>query len=128
MRKSSAAADARIRAAITAANRSDLLDTGPYGWVLAAADVCVTDVSSVAHDWKAMGKPLFITVPASTTIEPVSQSTYEGATPVGKGEVPRITELLLAAAGPPTSTGATPGPTSSPTAFIDGISRVLEFS
>jgi hypothetical protein len=128
MRKSSAAADARIRAAITAANRSDLLDNGPYGWVLAAADVCVTDISSVAHDWIAMGKPLFITVPSSTTIEPVSQSAYDGATPVGTGEVPRIAELLLAAAGPASSTAATPRSTSSPTAFIDGVSRVLEFS
>jgi CDP-Glycerol:Poly(glycerophosphate) glycerophosphotransferase len=127
VRKASAAADARIRAAITASNRSDLVDTGEYGWVLAAADVCVTDVSSVAHDWRAMGKPLFITVPSSTTIAPVPQSAYDGATPVGVNEAPHIAELCLAAGERKSGSGTagTPAPTSSPAAFIDGVSRVL---
>ncbi|MDQ1572934.1 MAG: hypothetical protein QOH44_493 [Actinomycetota bacterium] len=126
MRKSTAAADARIRAAISAANRSDLVDTGAYGWVLAAADVCVTDISSVAHDWSAMNKPLFVTVPSSTAIGPVPQSAYDGATPVGANQATHIAEMLVTATGPGPNTAATPAPTSSPTAFIEGVSRVLE--
>jgi hypothetical protein len=129
MRKSSAAADARIRAAIAAANRSDLVDTGEYGWVLGVADACVTDISSVAHDWRSMGKPLFVTVPSSTNIGPVPQSAYDGATPVGAVEAAHIAELILAAtdAKPESGTAATPLPSGSPTAFIDGVSRVLEY-
>lgn len=40
-------------------------DRTPFGWHLAAADVCITDVSAVAYDWLATGKPLMITRPAS---------------------------------------------------------------
>jgi CDP-Glycerol:Poly(glycerophosphate) glycerophosphotransferase len=60
VRPASAAADARLRRTIAAVNRGDLVDVGPYGWALAVADVCVTDVSSVAHDIDALGKPLLI--------------------------------------------------------------------
>jgi CDP-Glycerol:Poly(glycerophosphate) glycerophosphotransferase len=43
-----------------------LVDTGAYGWQWAFADACVTDVSSVAYDWLATGKPLVVTEPTST--------------------------------------------------------------
>ncbi len=55
---------------IAAANRSDagalhVADTtGPFGWQVDAARVCVTDVSAVAYDWLATGKPLVVTRPA----------------------------------------------------------------
>ena len=55
---------------IAAANRSDagaehVADTsGPFGWQVDAAQVCVTDVSAVAYDWLATGKPLVVTLPA----------------------------------------------------------------
>lgn len=55
---------------IAAANRSDagaghVADTsGPFGWQVDAADVCITDVSAVAYDWLATGKPLVVTRPA----------------------------------------------------------------
>ena len=42
-----------------------LVDDGPYGWQWAFADACVTDVSSVAYDWLATGKPLVVTEPVS---------------------------------------------------------------
>ena len=54
---------------VEAANRSDagahhVADTsGPFGWQVDAADVCVTDVSAVAYDWLATGKPLVVTRP-----------------------------------------------------------------
>lgn len=55
---------------IAAANRSDagalhVADTtGPFGWQVDAAQVCVTDISAVAYDWLATGKPLVVTRPA----------------------------------------------------------------
>jgi hypothetical protein len=62
---------AAIVAKLEAANAADpgakhLVDTdSPFGWHLAAADVCVCDVSAVAFDWLATGKPLLLTEPAS---------------------------------------------------------------
>lgn len=36
-----------------------------FGWQLTAADACVTDISAVAFDWLATGKPLVLTEPVS---------------------------------------------------------------
>ena len=44
-----------------------LVDTGPYGWQWDFADACVTDLSSVAYDWLATGKPLVVTEPAASS-------------------------------------------------------------
>ncbi len=60
VRAASSEADARLRRALATANRGDVVDTGDYGWALTAADVCVTDVSSVVHDIQALGKPLLL--------------------------------------------------------------------
>ena len=49
-----------------------LIDSGPYGWQWAFADACVTDLSSVAYDWLATGKPLVVT-------EPVAGDAYRPA-------------------------------------------------
>jgi hypothetical protein len=66
VRAASADADARLRRKIDAAHRGDVVDVGEYGWALDAADVCITDVSSVAHDFAALGKPLLIAAPAAS--------------------------------------------------------------
>ena len=61
----------RIRRLIRSANRADpaaghLWDTASgFGWQLAACDVCITDISAVAYDWLATGKPLLVTQPSS---------------------------------------------------------------
>ncbi|GAA4834540.1 CDP-glycerol glycerophosphotransferase family protein [Luteimicrobium xylanilyticum] len=47
-----------------------MVDTeSAFGWHLAAADVCVCDISAVAFDWLATGKPLLLTEPASPEAE-----------------------------------------------------------
>ena len=57
------------------ANRADpkaahLANTdGPFGWQVDACDVCVTDVSAVAYDWLATGKPLLLTRPSEPRAE-----------------------------------------------------------
>ena len=57
-------ADAEIRRLLRGTDA--LVDTGPYGWQLGFADVCITDVSSVAYDWLATGRPLLVTEPEAT--------------------------------------------------------------
>lgn len=52
------------------ANRTDpgaehMVDTDtPFGWHLASAHACVCDISAVAFDWLATGKPLLLTEPS----------------------------------------------------------------
>ncbi|HWJ85271.1 MAG TPA: CDP-glycerol glycerophosphotransferase family protein, partial [Cellulomonas sp.] len=59
-----AAADERIRAIVVAAGPGNRVDTGsdPYR-TFEAADVLVTDVSAIAFDWLATGRPLVVTIP-----------------------------------------------------------------
>ena len=66
-------ADAALRAALAADGDRHLLDTGPYGWQWRFADHCITDVSAVAYDWLATGKPLVITAPAEGAYRPASR-------------------------------------------------------
>jgi len=78
VRPTSAAADARIRRTITLANRGDIVDTGEYGWSLSVADCCVADVSSVAFDARALGKPVLVTVPTNASVPPISDAALAG--------------------------------------------------
>jgi hypothetical protein len=69
------AVHAEIVAKLEAANAADpaaqhVVDTeSAFGWHLRAADVCVCDISAVAFDWLATGKPLLLTEPASPEAE-----------------------------------------------------------
>ncbi len=69
------AANEEILRMLREANRADpaaahLADTdGPFGWQVDACDVCVTDVSAVAYDWLATGKPLLLTRPSEPRAE-----------------------------------------------------------
>jgi hypothetical protein len=65
-------ADKTIRTLLARAGSRHLVDRNGYGWQWDFADVCITDVSAVAYDWLATGKPLVITEPAATAYRPVS--------------------------------------------------------
>jgi hypothetical protein len=67
-----ARADRAIRQRLKAAGDRHLIDQGEYGWQWAFADACVTDVSAVAYDWLATGKPLVVTAPAAGAHQPDS--------------------------------------------------------
>jgi hypothetical protein len=67
-----AAADRRIRELLGRAGDDHLVDTGRYGWQWTFADACVTDVSAIAYDWLATGKPLVVTEPAPSATRPRS--------------------------------------------------------
>ncbi|WP_190265011.1 CDP-glycerol glycerophosphotransferase family protein [Glutamicibacter nicotianae] len=40
-------------------------ESAQWGWQWSAADICITDISAVAYDYLATGKPMFITEPVS---------------------------------------------------------------
>lgn len=67
-----AAADVEIRKLLAADGDRHLVDLGPYGWQWRFADHCITDVSAVAYDWLATGRPLVITEPAAEAYRPES--------------------------------------------------------
>jgi hypothetical protein len=65
-------AERAIERAIANANRRDpaaghLIDrSSSWGWQTQAADWCICDISSVAYDWVATGKPLLVAETTST--------------------------------------------------------------
>jgi hypothetical protein len=65
-------ADKAVRALLARAGDRHLVDRGGYGWQWDFADACITDVSAVAYDWLATGKPLVITEPAPSAYRPIS--------------------------------------------------------
>ncbi|MCW2809853.1 MAG: hypothetical protein JWP61_311 [Friedmanniella sp.] len=67
-----ARADRAVRDLLHRAGDRHLVDEGGYGWQWDFADACVTDVSAVAYDWLATGKPLVITEPAPGAYRPPS--------------------------------------------------------
>jgi len=66
------AADRAIRTLLAKEGDRHLVDRDGYGWQWEFADACVTDISAVAYDWLATGKPLVITEPAQTAYRPAS--------------------------------------------------------
>jgi hypothetical protein len=126
VRRSVAAADARIRSGISTSGGTDIVDTGEYGWVLDAADVCVTDVSSVAHDWRGTGKPLFVVAPSSATVNPLPDSAFAGATILRAVDAARVPKLIAAIELSHRPSVANHNGT--PSAFIDAVTAVLEIA
>lgn len=53
------------RANATSSARLLFDDTAHWGWQWAKSDVCITDISAVAYDFLATGKPMFVTTPIS---------------------------------------------------------------
>jgi hypothetical protein len=65
-------ADKAVRALLARTGDRHLVDRDGYGWQWDFADACITDVSAVAYDWLATGKPLVITEPAQSAYRPIS--------------------------------------------------------
>jgi hypothetical protein len=66
-------ADKRIRSLLAKSGDRHLVDRDGYGWQWDFADACITDISAVAYDWLATGKPLVITEPAPSAYRPPSR-------------------------------------------------------
>jgi hypothetical protein len=65
-------ADRTVRSLLAEAGDRHLVDRESYGWQWDFADACITDVSAVAYDWLATGKPLVITEPSPSAYRPPS--------------------------------------------------------
>ena len=65
-------ADRTVRSLLAKAGDRHLVDRESYGWQWDFADACITDVSAVAYDWLATGKPLVITEPSPSAYRPAS--------------------------------------------------------
>lgn len=89
-----AAADRRVRALVEAAGAPHVVDTGPYGWQLAEADVAVVDISSVAYDWLATGKPMLLTVPVDPQARPTPSALLDLAPRLGVEDAARAAERV----------------------------------
>lgn len=59
----------RIIELIQRAEDGHLVDYSPFGWQPKVADLMITDVSAVAYDWLATGKPLILTRPEEPRAE-----------------------------------------------------------
>ncbi len=97
-----ASADAALRSLVRGAAAEDPggwhhVDTSPE-WEARAetADVLVCDVSAVAADWLATGRPLVVTVPSATSAVVESDGVLDVATGLTASEAGRASEVVLA--------------------------------
>lgn len=65
-----------------------------FGWHLAAADECIADISAVAFDWLATGKPLVLTEPDNDEAE-IDRQGIAGTLPMlAKDQAASIVSVL----------------------------------
>ncbi len=133
------AAHEEVLRLIRAANAADagaqhLADlAGPFGWQVDAADVCVTDISAVAYDWLATGKPLVVTRPAEPRAELPESGLVRELTLLDASDAGRGAEVVAAAVRHPDDVHAalvrhyfgdtTPG--ASMSRFLAACSRIV---
>ncbi len=80
--------------------------TGPFGWQVDAADVCVTDISAVAYDWLATGKPLLVTRPAEPRAELPESGLVRELELLDAADAPRTAEVVDSVVAHPDETHA----------------------
>jgi hypothetical protein len=92
------AADKTIRTLLASHGDRHLVDREGYGWQWDFADACITDISAVAYDWLATGKPLVITEPAPTAYRPPS-ALLDAVPLLSAAEAPEVTSKIRALQG-----------------------------
>ncbi|WP_454131921.1 CDP-glycerol glycerophosphotransferase family protein [Microbacterium lacticum] len=109
------AANARIIAAIAAANEADatahhVYDAGPeLGWQLAAADVAVVDISAMVYDRLAADKPLMVTRPVDPEALIDTHGYLSEAEWLTADQAPRIVDEAARLQGEPAAVAALEG-------------------
>jgi CDP-Glycerol:Poly(glycerophosphate) glycerophosphotransferase len=96
-------ADRAIRDLLTKAGDRHLIDREGYGWQWEFADACITDVSAVAYDWLATGKPLVITEPAPSAYRPPS-ALLDSVELLSAAEAPEVLSRILTLQSDPAAT------------------------
>lgn len=90
------AADARVRARLEAAG--GFIDTTPsVGWQFAEADACLAEMSSVAFDWLATGKPLALIRPVDRRADTIPGGLLDRADAVAADHAAEAVTSLLSA-------------------------------
>ncbi len=79
---------------------------GGFGWQLAASDVAVMDISAVAYDWLATGKPLLVTRPAEPRAALPESGLVRELTLFDASDAGRAPEIIDAAVAHPDATHA----------------------
>jgi hypothetical protein len=79
---------------------------GGFGWQLAASDVAVMDISAVAYDWLATGKPLLVTRPAEPRAALPESGLVRELTLFDASDARRAPEIIDAAVAHPDATHA----------------------
>ena len=79
---------------------------GGFGWQLAASDVAVMDISAVAYDWLATGKPLLVTRPAEPRAALPESGLVRELTLFDAADAGRAPEVVDAAVAHPDATHA----------------------
>jgi hypothetical protein len=139
-KREAAAAHAEIVKVLRDANAADptaghVVDLeGGFGWQLAASDVAVMDISAVAYDWLATGKPLLITRPAEPRAQLPESGLVRELPLLDAADAGRAAEILDAAVGHTDDVHAalvrryfgdtTPG--ASMQRFLDACSTIVE--
>lgn len=94
-----AAADREVRRVLRRDGDRHWIDTGAnYGWHWAFADACVADVSAVAHDWLATGKPLVVTEPTEPAVSAVGSPLLQQVTRLPAVRAGEVVDALAVAA------------------------------
>jgi hypothetical protein len=93
-------ADRTIRSLLAKSGDRHLVDRDGYGWQWDFADACITDISAVAYDWLATGKPLVITEPAPSAYRPPSR-LLDTLPLLGAHEVAEVVARIFALQGDP---------------------------
>ena len=138
--RESAAAHAEMVRVLRQANHDDptaghVIDVdGGFGWQLAASDVAVMDISAVAYDWLATGKPLLVTRPAEPRAQLPESGLVREMTLFDAADAGRAPEVIDAAVAHPDETHAAlvrryfgdTSPGSSMERFLDACSTVVD--
>jgi hypothetical protein len=93
-------ADRAVRSLLAKAGDRHLIDCESYGWQWDFADACITDISAVAYDWLATGKPLVITELAPGAYRPPSP-LLDAVPLLGASEAGEVVARILALQGDP---------------------------
>lgn len=90
---------ARIREKVDAADATSAArllfdDTAHWGWQWAQSDICITDISAVAYDFLATGKPMLITTPLSQNATVSDSPALAQITALASEEAAEVPSLI----------------------------------
>jgi hypothetical protein len=72
-------------------------DTSSFGWQLTSLDVMITDISAVAYDWLATGKPLMLTRPVEKQAVMGDFRLIQEIHPMDAAEASRAADMIAQA-------------------------------